>query len=470
MRKKVIPLFFILLMLPAEVLIAQQVRISGHLNGMNSQALVRVIVYADPFSKLEKTVAKTHPDASGNFSFVFPLKQTTYAMLAINLWRKPFYLKPGASYHFEISKDTTTGATRFWGFPLQFQMKAEDDSLNARLEIYDAMYSRLINRDFRNIFLYHQQQPVRDFEQKAHRRFSGIRDAYVQNYIRYSLAFLHWGARMEPLPQAVLHDFADHPVLYHNRQYGRYFLDFFRAYFKSTVNRPVTLDKLSQIVPLRKLKKLDSLFAQAPALGKDLRVRQLAEMVQLADLYFRPDFDRNDIEALFRQMARNSPYPENRQVAENYMRKLRILQPGTPAPDFLLPDLYGKEVSLSRFKGKFVLLGFIHTGCPVCNYQMKQLEKLQNNLTDFTNLTIVSGKITSRFMKDVNPTGKSWPFLLLGNDLLLLEKYQVVSYPAYVFIDPAGNILMAPAPMPDENLQQLIEAFIKAFKKKHKIE
>lgn len=37
---------------------------------------------------------------------------------------------------------------------------------------------------------------------------------------------------------------------------------------------------------------------------------------------------------------------------------------GKPAPDFTLPDLDGKEVSLASFKGKTVVLEWFNPGCP----------------------------------------------------------------------------------------------------------
>lgn len=36
----------------------------------------------------------------------------------------------------------------------------------------------------------------------------------------------------------------------------------------------------------------------------------------------------------------------------------------TPAPNFLLTDQYGKQVSLAQFKGKPVVLTFLYTNCP----------------------------------------------------------------------------------------------------------
>ncbi len=471
MKWKVILVFGVVFLLVSWSCRAQQVEVSGQVKGFGPGALVRVQVYADQFSQLEKTLVSARADKNGNFHFTFPVKQTTYALLAVNLKKTGFYLKPGAVYHFQLSCDSLAkNSSPFAEIPLQVQLRAEDDSLNALIGVYDSMYSSLIDKHFRDIFMYHNRQVLNDFEKKVKQRFAGVTLPYVRQYIRYSLASLAWGARTQSLPGIVQSCFAGHPVLYQNIQYTSFFLDFFGAYFNSTIKKPVTPDNLSQVIAQRSLKKLDELFALAPALHSDARVRQLAEMVQLADVYHRPDFDDADVAALFRQMASESRFPENRQIAKDYLIKLTQLQPGTPAPDFLLPDMRGKEYSLKNFRGKFVLLSFINTRCPVCNYQLDLLQKMAENLEDFTQVTIVKGRVTSEFFQKANPTGRGWPFLLLGNDILLLEKYQIVTYPAYVLIDPLGRISLAPSPMPDENLQQRIRLTINAFKKRYKIE
>jgi peroxiredoxin len=41
---------------------------------------------------------------------------------------------------------------------------------------------------------------------------------------------------------------------------------------------------------------------------------------------------------------------------------------GTPAPDFTLPDLDGKPVSLASFRGKTVVLEWFNPGCPFVRY------------------------------------------------------------------------------------------------------
>ncbi|GMT45696.1 MAG: hypothetical protein IEMM0006_1528 [bacterium] len=465
-----INIFPLFLLLVAGGVQSREVQITGHTKGFSPGSLVRVLVYADQFSHLEKTLATTRTDSTGNFSLTFPVTQTTYAMLAINLKRTGFYLKPKAVYHFTIAQDSLIrNASPFEDIPLRVSIKAEDDSLNILIGIYNELYNKLIINHFRDIYLSHNRELLRNFEAKVNQRFGQIKTPYLQRYIRYSQASLVWGSRTKSLPEIVAAYFAENPVLYHNRQYTRLFLNFFRVYFESTIKKPVTRDKLARVIPQRNLKKLDALFASDPALSADARVRQLAEMVQLANLYPDPGFGKDDITLLFKQIAAKSAFVKNREIARDYLVKLNILQPGTPAPAFLLPDLTGKEFSLKDFRGKFVLLDFVNTHCPVCNKQLNELANISRELgAGFTNLTIVKGKATPEFMRQANPTGYSWPFLLLGKSILILERYQIVTYPAYVLIDPEGRVAMAPAPMPGNNLQQYIATRINAFKKRAK--
>jgi len=456
----------LLFLLPA-CLNAQSVQVSGHTVGFATGSMVRVLVYADQFSQLEKTLAASRTDSAGNFRLTFPVKAITYAMLAVNLKHTGFYLKPGAVYHFKIAQDSLIrNASPFEEIPLKVQMKAGDDSLNSHIEAYDLLYNQLVIMHFRDIYQYHNREILKNYKTEVKSRFGHINSPYFRQYVYYSLASMEWGSRAKSLDEIAADYFSGKPVLYQNIQYTDFFTNFFQTYFESTVKKLVSRDKLLSVIPLRNLKKLDDLFASVPTLTANARVRELAEMVQLAGHYPDPGFERKDIEALFEQIARGSLYPENRVVARDYLVKLNILQPGTSAPAFRLPDFMGKEFSLKDFKGKFVLLSFVNTHCPVCNRQLNSLSDMSQKLgTDFTNLTIVKGKVTPGFIRKVRPTERGWPFLLLGKSILLLEKYQIVTYPAYVLVDPRGHISMAPAPMPGQYLQQHIAARIKAFKK-----
>ena len=52
----------------------------------------------------------------------------------------------------------------------------------------------------------------------------------------------------------------------------------------------------------------------------------------------------------------------------------------TAAPDFTLRDMHGKDITLSSFRGKVVLLNFWATWCPPCKAEMPTMNRLYNEI------------------------------------------------------------------------------------------
>lgn len=60
------------------------------------------------------------------------------------------------------------------------------------------------------------------------------------------------------------------------------------------------------------------------------------------------------------------------------------VMPDSVAPDFKLQDIGGSEVSLSKFKGKWVVLEWFNKDCPFVrkHYDTKNMQNLQKKYTD----------------------------------------------------------------------------------------
>jgi peroxiredoxin len=52
----------------------------------------------------------------------------------------------------------------------------------------------------------------------------------------------------------------------------------------------------------------------------------------------------------------------------------------TKAPDFSLKDVNGKDLSLSSYKGKVIVLAFWATWCPSCKDEMPKLQRLYHEM------------------------------------------------------------------------------------------
>ena len=89
--------------------------------------------------------------------------------------------------------------------------------------------------------------------------------------------------------------------------------------------------------------------------------------------------------AQYELLAVEKTPPDILPVAERNVVKL-----GEPAPNFQLPDLNGRLVTLSYSRGKVVLLNFWATWCGPCRVEMPTMEKLYRKFSrkDFEILAV----------------------------------------------------------------------------------
>lgn len=116
--------------------------------------------------------------------------------------------------------------------------------------------------------------------------------------------------------------------------------------------------------------------------------------------------------------------------------------PKEKAIDFKLKDLNGKNVSLSDFKGKKVLLNFWATWCPPCRAEMPDIEKLylEDKDSDLVILAVNLGEDTQTVKSFIDKNKYNFN-ILLDSDQAVAIKYNIVSIPTSFFIDKEGNIV-----------------------------
>lgn len=112
------------------------------------------------------------------------------------------------------------------------------------------------------------------------------------------------------------------------------------------------------------------------------------------------------------------------------------------APDFTLPDLNGKQISLSDYKGKVVLLNFWATWCPPCRLEMPTIEKAyQKYKTKGFEVLAVSvdagpKSAIQHFLQELDLSFQ----VLLDPDMETLRTFRSSALPTTVVIDRRGNI------------------------------
>ncbi len=118
------------------------------------------------------------------------------------------------------------------------------------------------------------------------------------------------------------------------------------------------------------------------------------------------------------------------------------LEKGVPAPNFTLPDINGKMVSLTDYRGKVVFLNIWATWCSPCVEEMPSMEKLYQELKG-ESFEILAVSIDVSGAKAVLPFMKkhklSFP-ALLDTKGAIKNLYQTTGIPESFIIDKNGII------------------------------
>lgn len=126
---------------------------------------------------------------------------------------------------------------------------------------------------------------------------------------------------------------------------------------------------------------------------------------------------------------------------------------GTVAPDFTLPDLAGKSVSLQDFAGKRVLLAFSSTTCPACQQTYPHLKAFSEARR---NIQVV---MISRGTPDENRqmvAEQEFTFPVLAWDDAVVQRYQAPGTPFFYVIDGQRVITTAGFANTQEELSRLV--------------
>ncbi|MBP2072274.1 peroxiredoxin family protein [Thermoanaerobacterium butyriciformans] len=129
------------------------------------------------------------------------------------------------------------------------------------------------------------------------------------------------------------------------------------------------------------------------------------------------------------------------QSADNVIKNAQVgIEKGDLAPDFTLKDVNGKTVTLSKLRGKKVILNFWATTCPYCKIEMPELNKFyENNKNDVVLLAIDIGEDKSVVENYLEGKGYSFD-VLLDSDAKVAMDYKVQFIPMSFFIDEKGII------------------------------
>ncbi|MDR1756250.1 MAG: TlpA family protein disulfide reductase [Culturomica sp.] len=141
---------------------------------------------------------------------------------------------------------------------------------------------------------------------------------------------------------------------------------------------------------------------------------------------------------------------------------------GQPAIDFTFPDINGKKVSLSDFKGKIVYVDVWATWCGPCKAEIPHLKKLEkeyhNKDVVFLSVSTDKEKDKQKWLDFVKAEALSGVQIFGGDQAgrSLMTPYKITSIPRFMLFDRAGNIITTDALRPSSpEIRPILDAALK---------
>ena len=120
------------------------------------------------------------------------------------------------------------------------------------------------------------------------------------------------------------------------------------------------------------------------------------------------------------------------------------LMPGDPAPDFSLPDIDGKTVTLSQLRDKTVLIAFWSTWCSRCEEELSFLRDQFGQRDDVAVILINQDsetKVPTKRIAELRTKLRLRFPILVDSGLVLWDRFGINALPTSVVIGRNGKIL-----------------------------
>jgi peroxiredoxin len=456
--------FFLFLFLLISGAYAQMAYVKGYAKGAESKTIC-VKTYDDLISYKEKKLASTKIDSSGHFELTVSTRETIYAWFEIEYYIGEIYLDPGTHHAFELKglefTDEKDHINTFLE-PLYMQVVVRDtnDVLNRSVQKLNVIYNRFLYAHLNELTNREFKKTIDSLEVALDTTFSKVKLSFFKDYLTYRMASLELMNQQASNDNLFFKYLYHRPVQYLNVEYMSFFSDYFENYFQA-IDRPVNLDVMRFII-----NKQGSFPALLDSMGADTLLwnevlRECVMLEILKTVYGIPNFKRDNIIEILRQVSTDSKFEQHKKIASNLISVLRKNDKGQPAKEFALLTAADDTVKLKDYRGKYVYLNFFTTWNISCLQELELMRKLYDKYSQ--SVQFISICCDREFMKMYHFSREKkypWPLIHFNNDYDLLDDFGVSNYPHFVLLDRKGNFITDHAESPSQNIEKKFNELI----------
>lgn len=438
-------------------LFSQNVVIKGKIqqpvaNSQQPTALIRLMTYDDMLTGEKTTAFETKTDEQGNFVIETTVEEITPAQIAVDVEYVDIIVKPDSYYEVEITlHQQDEDASYFERQPPTMKMiEADDDDLYYQYYKADTFVNDFVLDNFNQIYRRRQRALLDSLDTFIQESLGVIKSNFVKDYLRYRKANIQMAIDGDDAKNVKSQYFNNQKILYLQPAYMSLFHEIFSDHL---VSRQFDPSELQSALRQGYDKFMTYVKSKDDFLSDNKELAELVVAWNLKRMYYESPDDRKNVVDCLKAIRQNTKAPDVKMVVENILKQIERLSFNTEAPQFSLKDIDGNMVNLSDYKDNMVLLQFVNKISPMTDYQFQELNNISQYWPDKIKIvTIATEDSFDDFKHMIKEKSYDWDLLNLGDDILLLEKYQIKTFPDYVIIMPQNKIGMAPASTPDQYL------------------